>query len=44
VVSSVPVVVSEPTAVNRCRWNGGVIVNADPPPVPGVIVNDAEEV
>jgi hypothetical protein len=30
--------------LNRCSLNGGVTVNADPPPVPGVIVNVVEDV
>ena len=35
--------VSVPVVGYSRRWNGGVIVNAEPPPVPGVIVNAAED-
>src|SRR5215472_10006933 len=36
--ASVPFAVFDPAAVISRRKNGGVIVNADPPEVPGVIV------
>src|ERR1035441_566435 len=44
VVISVPLVLSDPCTVISRRWYGGVMTNADPPPVPGVIVNVEDEV
>src|SRR6185503_10600785 len=40
--ASVPLAVLLPVAVISRSLNGGVIVNADPPPVPGVIVKLVE--
>src|SRR6185437_5519293 len=40
--AAVPLAVFEPVAVISRSLNGGVIVNADPPPVPGVIVKLVE--
>lgn len=42
--SSVPLAVFEPWAVISRNLNGGVMVKAEPPPVPGVMVKEVLDV